>query len=171
MYTFIFSSHTKRNFYIIKSWTRVILQEGFRVDVILVPSEETLRKKGYSLCDCLMRGTLKYVFNTLFWLVWFWTPYFAICHHLGVSNCTESGLIYYQKMNAFLHKPYIDYSLLVSSSHSSQIKDIVGKTKIFFLFYLIPFGIFIELELKIFLYVNLKPGYSYTYRFNSFWWF
>lgn len=50
-------------------------------------------------------------------------------------------------MNAFLQKPIIDCSLI--SSSPLPIKYIVGKNreqlKLFFLFYLIPSSVFIEL--------------------------
>lgn len=50
-------------------------------------------------------------------------------NHPGFSNCTESGFIYYQKMNAFLQKPFIDCSLLITSSSSVPVEDIVGRNR------------------------------------------
>lgn len=65
-------------------------------------------------------------------------------------------------MNAFLQKFFIDYGLLISSSSLLPIKDTVAKNtkiEIYCFFCLITFSIFIELQLKIFLCINLKPGY------------
>lgn len=134
--------------------TREILQEGFRVDVNLVRSPW----EGMVLITWLPRlpneGNLKISLTSFFDLIiWFWTQdllssYFAICHHPGFFNCTESGLIHHQKMNAFLQNPFTDCSLI--SSSPLPVKYIAGKNRerlklLFFLFYLIPFGIFIEL--------------------------
>lgn len=65
-------------------------------------------------------------------------------------------------MNAFLQKFFIDYGLLISSNPLLPIKDIItenSKVGIYCFFCLITFSIFIELQLKIFLRINLKPEY------------
>lgn len=88
--------------------------------------------------------------------------HFALFHHLGFKKKPEFGCIYYQKMNAFLQKFFIDYGLLISSNPLLPIKDIVtknSKIEIYCFFCLMNFSIFIELQLKIFLHINLKPEY------------
>lgn len=54
---------------------------------------------------------------------------FIVCHHPGFSNCTESGLIF-QKMNA-LKQLFVDCNLLISSSLSVAVKEMIDKAIIF----------------------------------------
>lgn len=165
LYLYFFISCKKDLFHISKNWTRRnITGEGFRVDIILVPPWETLRRNGVAyMTPCEESENMSLIwFNHLVLSLGLLPFHFALFRHLGLKKKKlEFGCIYY-KMNAFLQKFFIDYGLLISSHLLLPIKDIITKNSkigIYCFFCLITFSIFIELQLKIFLCINLNSEY------------
>lgn len=71
-------------------------------------------------------------------IIWLWAQDYYLSILFFSSSWflkkLEFGCIYYQKMNAFLQKFFIDYGLLISSSPLLPIKYIVKKIETVFLF-------------------------------------